>query len=317
VRCNSAAKTLDQEKSAHGVSVCILSFNRPQFLHEAVQSVLSQSYRPSEIIIFDNGSDNGVKKSVTMFLEQGVKWEGSAVPHSVSWNWNRVMSKTSSKYLYIMHDDDRLCSHFLAEQVGFLERHPDAVAVACDGYLMDVNGNRTGQKIYDKASRSGVEWYTSGAELAALYSKSFLVFPSIVYRNLFPQRVQFREEFGKVIDAVFLLELADLGKIGHQNKALFEYRRHPGQDSTHFPERQLAALEELLIHTASGNKCLAANVRRNLRIRHTTRLLFDLRENIRRRALLSAFQDLRTLLKPVNLSMSTLFRSLFRSLVRK
>lgn len=38
------------------ITVCILSYKRPHFLAEAIESVLAQTKKPKGFIVFDNGS---------------------------------------------------------------------------------------------------------------------------------------------------------------------------------------------------------------------------------------------------------------------
>ena len=119
------------------VTVCILSFNRAAYLREALASVLAQTKAPQDIAIFDNGSQGEVLEAVKGYLEKGVRWVGSEVTMSAIWNFKRAVADTKSKYVLVMHDDDRLCRDFLEKQIEFLEENHSVVAVACNGYLID------------------------------------------------------------------------------------------------------------------------------------------------------------------------------------
>ena len=50
------------------VSVIILSFNQAEFIAEAINSVLNQTYKNLEIIISDNGSTDSTKEIIESFL---------------------------------------------------------------------------------------------------------------------------------------------------------------------------------------------------------------------------------------------------------
>lgn len=255
------------------VSVSILSYNRPQFIREAIESITKQSKKPKEIIIYDNGSDNNVKNAIKHFLNNNITWKGSNTNHSAHWNIRRAIKNAHSKYLFIMHDDDRLCPTFLDEQIDFLEKHPSCSAIACCGYIIDSNGKRTGILTFLTNTRS-VQWFNSGSSIALYYSSgSFIPFPSILYRSEFVKKIEWRgKEFGKVADVVFLCDLIKIGPIAYQNKKLFEYRFHAGQDSKYFPEKIFRKLEDFYIDLGNASD-IKEEIKRNVSKTQTKRNL--------------------------------------------
>ena len=54
------------------VSVIILSFNQAEFIAEAINSVLNQTYKNLEIIISDNGSTDSTKEIIESFLSDSL-----------------------------------------------------------------------------------------------------------------------------------------------------------------------------------------------------------------------------------------------------
>lgn len=234
------------ERSSLDISVFILSYNRAEYLREALLAVLRQDRKPSEVVILDNGSQPVVKEKVHDLLEGPVRWEGAETTHSPFWNMDRAFALAKGKYLVMLHDDDRICPTFIREQHDFLERHPEAVAVGCNALLIDERGERKGTML--KNAGETERFFRSGAQMALQYTRSSNPpFPSFVYRNGFPQRVRFKEEFCKVADCPFICELAELGPVGFLNRPLMEYRVHAGQDSVTYPEDSLRARDRMLV----------------------------------------------------------------------
>ena len=54
------------------VSVIIPTFNRPEQVIRAIESALSQSYKPIEIIVIDDGSDESFKKELRSLKSRGI-----------------------------------------------------------------------------------------------------------------------------------------------------------------------------------------------------------------------------------------------------
>ena len=93
------------------VTVCILHFNRPELVRQAVASVLGQSYRRLEILLFDDGSDApGVVAELEALvdahagrirlLRQDNRYTGAA--------HNAAARAAGGEYVYFLDDDNVL-----------------------------------------------------------------------------------------------------------------------------------------------------------------------------------------------------------------
>lgn len=235
-----------------GLSVAILSYNRPEYLREALLSVLAQSSRPLEVGVFDNGSGPQVKESIADLLKDDVTWMGWE-PHSSVENFRRAFAWGSGKYLYVMHDDDRLTPDFFKTMCHELNDHPDYVAIACNGERIDQDGKRLGHRVLPPPIGDRV---FDKAELAALYARWFLPFPSVIYVRRHLSAVRIKEEYGKQWDAVFLCDLAEIGPFAFLDRPLLEYRMHGQQDSAIFPEKQNRLKEDYVLGAVKGRRDL-------------------------------------------------------------
>jgi glycosyltransferase involved in cell wall biosynthesis len=243
----------NDQRPVMDITVFILSYNRPHYLREMLLSVLSQTAQPNEVVVLDNGSDNGTQDSIKDLLGERVRWVGAEYNHQSVWNFRRAFSSSERKYFAILHDDDRLLANFLETMVGTMEADERLVALSSNGYRIDEKGDRTPLKLLPAGSESIIH-LKSSEEAALRYSYGYVPFPNIVYRNGFPQRIAIKEEFGKVWDSVFVIDLAAYGWIGILDEPLFEYRHHSGQDSTDFPEDLLSKKEEYILKVAAGSK---------------------------------------------------------------
>ena len=259
------------------VSACILSYNRADFLCSAIDSVLKQTIRPAEILIFDNGSDSIVHERVRPYLELGATWIGSETTNSGVWNFQRAIKTARSEYLFVLHDDDRLCPNFIEEQVAILQSNQVVGAITCNGYLINSLGERTGGLIRSDFDDDRIELYNSPAAIAIRYaSDSCLPFSPVVYRANFLRGQKLREEFGKVGDAVFFCDLAKVGVLAYQPRPLYECRIHAAQDSSHFPTIELERLAEYFESEAWGSADETKKLKTLLVKQHTSRQLLKI-----------------------------------------
>lgn len=256
------------------VSACIMSYNRAEYLCAALDSVLQQTVKPAEILIFDNGSHASVYEKVRPYMNRGVTWIGTEVNRSAVWNFQRAVATAKSEYLFVLHDDDRLCSDFIEQQINYLSQNPDVGAVTCNGYLINDRGERTGRLLRQDDVAEEVEIYQSPAAVAIRYaSDSCLPFSPVVYRAGFVRTQKLREEYGKVVDAVFFCDLARVGVLAFQMRPLYECRVHTTQDSSYFPAAELDRLTTFFDNEANGSVEERRELKRQLVRQHTSRQL--------------------------------------------
>ena len=107
------------------VSVIIPTYNRADFLEEAIESVLSQDYKDFELIVIDDGSTDETRDIIKAY-------PGSVVyiyqdNRGVSYARNRGIKKSSGEYIAFLDSDDKWLPKKLSSQMDFLERNPHAL----------------------------------------------------------------------------------------------------------------------------------------------------------------------------------------------
>lgn len=126
------------------VSVIIPTFNRPYFLCEAVESVIEQTYPKIEIIVVDDGSENGGEKTVEAlkpylskltYVYQKNQGIGAAV--------NKGLSQASGEYIQRLDDDDKLEKEKIEKCVKVLQEKPNVGLVATGYKIIYEEENRT------------------------------------------------------------------------------------------------------------------------------------------------------------------------------
>jgi glycosyltransferase involved in cell wall biosynthesis len=111
------------------VRVVITTYNRSNFLSEAIQSVLDQKYTDFEVLIVDDGSTDNTKDVVNKYDDPRVHYlyqpnSGRSVAR------NRGLKNADVDYVALLDDDDLYYPDKLSCQVDFLETNPDVDMVA-------------------------------------------------------------------------------------------------------------------------------------------------------------------------------------------
>ncbi len=89
------------------ISIIILSYNQAEYINEAINSVLSQTYTNLEVIISDNGSTDDTKKIIKSFLyDDRVIFLDYDVNKSISLRQNQAAKEASGEYISLLYADD-------------------------------------------------------------------------------------------------------------------------------------------------------------------------------------------------------------------
>ncbi|OQA34682.1 MAG: GalNAc(5)-diNAcBac-PP-undecaprenol beta-1,3-glucosyltransferase [Betaproteobacteria bacterium ADurb.Bin341] len=98
------------------VSVGLASYNRPQLLRRAIDSIRAQSYRNLEILVSDNGStDPEVHELIKNFAQNDhrVKFVLHPENRGAFFNFCWLLSQAKGEYFIWLADDDYWCDGFL------------------------------------------------------------------------------------------------------------------------------------------------------------------------------------------------------------
>ncbi len=122
------------------VSVIIPTYNRPDYLREAIQSALGQSYPHMEILVRDNASTDETRKVVQSFSDPRIRYHRH--PENVGPTENVIggCREARGDYVAHLHDDDAWEPDFLEKLVPPLEQNSGAAIAFCDHYIIDANG---------------------------------------------------------------------------------------------------------------------------------------------------------------------------------
>lgn len=141
----------DTSKNLCMVSVIMPTNNRKYWAAEALESVFAQTYSDYEVIVVDDGSEDGTSEYLQERFGDRIKLFRTGGTNSPTAR-NFGAAKAQGKYLAFLDDDDRWYPAKLERQVDVLEASSDAVGMvgsACDH--MDEHGNPIGKPSYPHA----------------------------------------------------------------------------------------------------------------------------------------------------------------------
>ncbi len=120
------------------VSVVIPVFNGTNYLAEAIESVLEQTYPAIEIIVVDDGSTDGTWDLIQSFGDRvrGIRKPNGGVASAM----NRGIREAAGRHIAWLSHDDLFLPEKLARQVRFLQESDGFAACYTDYRIIGPDG---------------------------------------------------------------------------------------------------------------------------------------------------------------------------------
>src|SRR3989338_149331 len=124
------------------VSVIIPTYNRPQYLLLAIESVLKQTFQDFEIIVTGDGAPDSTRVMVEKYKDK-VRFVNQE-HMGISAARNNGIRYATGEWIAFLDDDDIWLPEKLKRQIDAIERHPEIAMVGSEVFTIDAEGRRTG-----------------------------------------------------------------------------------------------------------------------------------------------------------------------------
>jgi len=128
------------------VSVCIPAYNAAPFIAEAIESVVTQTYRNWELLIIENCSNDGtsevIQRLATELSDSRISVFRNESRLGMAENWNEALSYAHGKFIKLLCADDLLYPTCLETQVKILIEHPTVTLAAGARTVINAQGKR-------------------------------------------------------------------------------------------------------------------------------------------------------------------------------
>jgi len=206
------------------VSVIMPVYNAEDFLVEAIESILGQTYPNFELLIVDDASTDNSWQIIQKFAQEKPKIvkafhlnkNTNAAGNGAV---NKVLPHAKGQYLARMDADDVALPQRLEKQVEFLEKNPGVILVGTQALVINGEGKIIGKKTYPLTNKE-------------IYKKYAVVHPIIhptcmIRRSALPNKNKlYRVRFGVNDDYYTFFGLQKYGQFANLPEFLLKYRVH-------------------------------------------------------------------------------------------
>ncbi|HMW94661.1 MAG TPA: glycosyltransferase family A protein, partial [Chitinophagales bacterium] len=126
------------------VSVLMTAYNAENYVKEAIQSILEQTYSDFEFVIINDGSTDKTLEIIQSFDDKRIRIinEGKFGYYKAK---RRLIEEAKGKYIAIMDADDIADKNRFEAEVDFLDKHPDFGLVGTNATWIDKDNKPFGK----------------------------------------------------------------------------------------------------------------------------------------------------------------------------
>ena len=260
------------------ISVIIPLFNRIDYIQETVDSVFSQGIENIELIVVDDGSDDGSYE----YLEQRKTSENiELLSHPNRANkgqsaaLNLGLKACQGDFVAILDSDDMFAPNKLKNQLTYLEQHPEVGLVYGNGAAITADGEFLYKTLPSKHIENG--------DPNNLLLDCYIAIPggSLVRKKVFEQAGFFNESYRAAQDHDMALRLFETAKAAYLPEIAFKYRKHDQAISKNGLERRWRAGLQILKQAKRRYPYKFNTVRKRYAVLnfHLAKVLFTSRKN--------------------------------------
>lgn len=169
----------------HTISVTMPNYNHSHYIGEALEALLTQSLRPLEVIVVDDGSTDDSVAIINRFARRDpiVRLLQNGQNMGVSFSLNRALEHASGDYVCFQSADDKVLPGFFEKSMGILAQYPQAGLCCSDPAYFD---GLTGAVTVDELQWSDTPTFFSPKDLAEVVQGKFILgHTSIAKRSAF------------------------------------------------------------------------------------------------------------------------------------
>jgi glycosyltransferase involved in cell wall biosynthesis len=264
------------------VSVVIPCYNQAHFLPDAVESVLSQSYRDFEVIVVDDGSQDDTQEVASAYVAKDPRVRLIRQQNrGLAGARNRGLAESRGEYVVFLDSDDLLLEEALEVGVRELESHPQCAFVSGQYTAIAADGSFYWRPYEPPVEQDGY---------LMLLQYCFGMPAVVMYRRWVFEEV---ESFDGSVDAAadwdLYLRIARRFPIYHHGEVVAGYRQHGtsmNQNPALMLESTVAVLRSQQRYLEDGGRRERAyNIgMRSMQADYGVPLVEDIREALRQRA---------------------------------
>jgi glycosyltransferase involved in cell wall biosynthesis len=220
------------------VSIITTTLNRTEYLKQAIQSVISQTFTDFELLICDDGGLEETKRLCEGFQDERILHTVNPARLGIAMNTYAGIMRARSDVIAFLNDDDRWTCDFLAGCAEPILEDPEVVLTFSDHWLIDSSGARLVDATDANTLEFGREGLAAGPvddPVRLMVRLSIPLAMAAVFRKSGVDWGMYSRKVEGAYDSYIAYSLLRAhGKVIYVPERLTEYRVHGGGASAEF-----------------------------------------------------------------------------------
>lgn len=219
------------------ISVCMAVYNGEQYIKKQLESILSQTIKPDEIIISDDGSDDNTLEIINKTAPNAKILQNSS--KGLVSNFENALKYSSGKYIFLSDQDDEWKSNKIEKIMPLFEKYS---LINHDAEIIDDKSQLVTDKSFFQLRNSKKGLINN--IIKSTYLGCCMAFRRDILEKAipFPLSVESHDRWLGLIGEVY-------GEIYFYPEKLISYRRHKTNTSGGFDKSRYGKLKQLSIRT--------------------------------------------------------------------
>lgn len=230
----------EQAKTPPRVTVLMAVYNGEAFLREAVESILTQTYRDFEFLVIDDGSTDDSRAIVASYDDPRIRIIDN--PHNIGLtrSLNRGLAIARGELIARQDADDVSHPQRIERQVSFMELHPEIAMVGCQARLIRQHGKPRISRLLRKATT------LAGIRYQFLHTNPF-IHTSVLFRRkiVWDTLGGYNEDFKTSQDFELWSRLLARYRAANLSEMLVDNRWHPQSISANYSPASICPVKDV------------------------------------------------------------------------
>ena len=198
------------------ISVLMTTYNSQEYISEAIESILNQTFKDFEFIIINDGSTDKTAEIIKSYEDKRIKFIDNEKNQGLVTVLNQGLELCKGEYIARMDSDDISLPERFAKQVEYLDAHKEVGILGTSFYQF---GKNVKEKIFIK--KTNVTYLDAALDCPVAH-------PSIMMRKsvLDKYNLRYRPEYKHAEDYDLWARAIKYTKIENLPDVLLKYRYH-------------------------------------------------------------------------------------------
>jgi glycosyltransferase involved in cell wall biosynthesis len=201
------------------VTVFMAAYNAADYITEAIESVLNQTFKDFELLIVNDGSTDDTVEIINKFQDPRIRLIHNDRNRGLVYTRNVLLSEARGEYIAILDSDDIAIPNRLALQYEHFQKHPELAL--CGGHGMVIN--HLGETI--NTPRLKVPIGSENIKITLLFWNTF-VNSTVMYKKEVLLEFNGYNDFAPAEDYELFTRIAAKYAVDNIDAILVKYRDH-------------------------------------------------------------------------------------------